>query len=298
MTDLFPALADWLADRSALLATKHQKEKVIAPLFAAELGLSVVVPSDLEIEFDTDRFGSFSREVPRVGSQLEAACRKVAAALDATGHTLGLASEGSFGPHPAMPFLPCNRELVVLIDRQQTLQIVGEVLSTQTNYRQTQVSTWEAAQQFAQQIGFPAHGLVVIAGAGSVSEGISADQIRKGITSAAEFASAFAWAKTQAEKVWLETDMRALYNPTRMQVIQQATQDLIAKLKSTCPRCRTPGFAIVDRESGLPCGLCGQPTSLIRSVIHGCDRCGFQQTVLFPEGSKTADPTYCHYCNP
>ncbi len=298
MTDLFPTLTDWLADRTAVLATQHHKEKVIAPLFATELGLPIIVPAELDIAFDTDRFGSFSREVPRMGSQLEAACRKVEAVLDATGYTLGLASEGSFGPHPAMPFLPCNRELVVLIDRQHSLQIVGEALSTQTNYRQTQVTTWEAVQQFAQQIGFPRHGLVVIAGDGSVTEQVAADRIQKGITSDTELAAAFEWAKIQAETVWIETDMRALHNPTRMQVIQQATQDLISKLKSTCPACRTPGFAIVDRESGLPCSLCGQPTSLIRSVIQGCQHCGLQQEVLFPAGMETADPTYCPYCNP
>jgi ribosomal protein S27AE len=292
----------------------HRKERVIAPLLAS-LKLQVTVPS----EFNTDRFGTFSREIARSGTQLEAARQKVIAAMELTGCTIGIASEGSFGPHPAMPFLPSNRELVILLDRQHNLEVIGEAISTQTNYRQTQVRSWEAAWQFAQQVGFPSHGLIVIAGlatdrsksatsvqpvAASIQteqirpEQIRPEQILKGITDEVALQQAFDWAIEQADSVWLETDMRAHYNPTRMGVIQQATQDLIAKLNHTCPNCGYPGFAITEHQRGLPCELCGQPTASIRSIVYGCQHCGFQQTVEFPDGLRFADPTYCEYCNP
>lgn len=283
---------DFFADRTAVLATMHRKETVIVPLLE-QLGLTVTVPP----QFNTDQFGTFSREIERMGSQIDAARLKATAAMELMQTELGIASEGSFGPHPAMPFLPCNRELVVLIDPQHQLEWVGEAISTQTNYRQTQVTTWEEVQQFARQVQFPSHGLVVIA-AEHPNQQVSAQQIIKGLIAEADLLSAFEWAKQQTSMVWIETDMRALYNPSRMQVIQQATENLIAKLKRLCPACSYPGLDIVQRKSGLPCGLCGQPTALPQAVVYGCQHCGFQQETRYPDGVKTADPTYCEYCNP
>ena len=57
--------------RIALL-TQHGKERVLAPLFALELDATLVV----EGGFDTDALGTFTREVDRAGTQLEAARRK------------------------------------------------------------------------------------------------------------------------------------------------------------------------------------------------------------------------------
>lgn len=289
------ATAEFFADRVAVLATMHRKEEVIAPLLEQELGLQVIVPSG----FDTDRFGTFSREVKRAGNQLEAARAKAKQAMQITGAPVALASEGAFGPHPAMPYLPCNRELVLLIDQQHDLEIVGEVLSTETNFSQTQVKTLAEARQFAERVGFPQHGLVVIAGdVRSAADLVTADRVVKGIVTEAQLADALDWAFTQAKTAWLETDMRAMHNPTRMKVIRQAAENLVAKVKRGCPNCGRPGFDTVERRSGLPCGLCGQPTSLTYSVINRCQGCGFEQEIKFPDQVTMADPTYCGYCNP
>jgi hypothetical protein len=298
------APSHFFANRVAVLATMHRKEEVIAPLLWQALGLQVVLPPN----FDTDRFGTFSRDVKRAGTQLETARLKAEQAMQLTGHPIGLASEGAFGPHPAMPYLPCNRELVMLIDRAHQIEVVGEALSTETNFNQTQVKTWEEAQRFAERVGFPNHGLVVIAGTAGETTGrplqrqtaiaVDADRIIKGITTEARLKSALEWALGEAETAWLETDMRALYNPMRMRVIQQATQNLIQKAMQCCPECGCPGFAVVERQSGLPCGLCGLPTAMIRADVYSCQRCGFRQVMEFPDQIKTADPTYCGYCNP
>lgn len=62
----------------AVLATMHGKERVIAPLLEESLRLRVSLAAGL----DTDRFGTFSREIARTGSQLEAARAKIFAAFD------------------------------------------------------------------------------------------------------------------------------------------------------------------------------------------------------------------------
>lgn len=75
-------------NRVAVLATMHQKEKVIAPLLEQELGVKVIVPQD----FNTDIFGTFTREVKRLGTQIAAARLKAEKALAVTGETLAIST--------------------------------------------------------------------------------------------------------------------------------------------------------------------------------------------------------------
>ncbi|WP_019502058.1 DUF6671 family protein [Pseudanabaena sp. PCC 6802] len=279
-------------NRTAVLATMHQKEKAIAPLLASEFGMKVVVPPD----FNTDRFGTFTREIERPGTQIEAARLKAREALNLTGETIAIASEGSFYPHPAMPLIACNREIVLLRDRANDLEIIGEEISTDTNYHHHQVGTIAEAIDFAQKIGFPEHGLVVMSGQNATAK----DEIVKGITSEEKLTQAIesALQTSTTKTIHLETDMRAMYNPTRMKAIARATLNLIAKLHSLCPQCSTPGFDIVKRLPGLPCSWCSLPTSLIRCEIYQCQKCQYTQETRFPNGIKTADPSHCSYCNP
>ena len=106
-----------LPDRVAL-GTMHGKEAVIAPPLAA-LGVTVVLA-----EVETDRFGTFSGEVARTGSMIEAARAKAQAAIAATGLPVGLASEGAYGPHPHFSFLPFGRELLVWLDIRTGQEVV------------------------------------------------------------------------------------------------------------------------------------------------------------------------------
>ncbi|MBD2102685.1 hypothetical protein H6F94_17665 [Leptolyngbya sp. FACHB-261] len=274
--------------RVAVLATMHCKEQVIAPLLQPEFGMQIVVPS-----LDTDQFGTFTRDIKRSGDQLSAARLKAEAALQLTGNDLALASEGSFGAHPAVPFLVCNREIVVLIDRANDLEIVGEVLSTETNFSHTQVTCLPEAHAFAEKVGFPMHGLVVAAG-----QSASTPEIVKGITTTADLTETVTWMLSRLGQAHLETDMRAMYNPTRMKVIAQATENLIQKLRCCCPHCSCPGFDVVEQQAGLPCAWCQAPTSLVLAARYFCKKCGFEQRVLFPNQQETADPAQCLYCNP
>jgi hypothetical protein len=277
---------------SALLATMHGKESVIAPILLKTLHLQVAVPN----AFNTDSFGTFTRDVPRPGDQLQTARAKANAILEQFGGAIAIASEGSFGPHPLLPLLPSNREIVLFIDRRYGLEVVGEALSTQTNFNHCTIETLDQALGFAEKIGFPQHGLIAMTHA----ETQNAEEMMKGITTEAQLEQAILALKDCSSRgtVHLETDMRAMYNPTRMQVIAEATQNLVQNLTCRCPACQWPNFAIAERNVGLPCSWCGAPTDLIRSVIYHCQHCGFRQESFFPNGQNTADPGQCPFCNP
>jgi DNA-directed RNA polymerase subunit RPC12/RpoP len=83
-----------------------------------------------------------------------------------------------------------------------------------------------------------------------------------------------------------------------MSNIAKATEDLVRKLQQLCPNCDFVNFDVVERLKGLPCELCGLPTKVTRANVYRCDRCQFQQEVLFPNKIQVADPMYCSYCNP
>ena len=100
--------------RKIVIATMHEKEKIIGPLLENTFGMIPVLAK----HFNTDLYGTFSGDIQRQGSQLEAARRKAIAALTLMDADLVVASEGSFGPHPSVPFFQSNLELIVLIDKK------------------------------------------------------------------------------------------------------------------------------------------------------------------------------------
>ena len=279
-------------NRRALLATMHQKETAIAPILEPGLGVKVVVPKD----FNTDQFGTFTRDIKRLGNQIETARAKILSLLAATGETLGIASEGSFYPHPSLFLVPCDREIVLLLDEANGLEIIGQAISPETNFNHQSIKSPEEALDFAQKVGFPDHGLVVMPDANTQN----LEQIFKGITQTEELLAIVAEVLRHSPEntAHIETDMRAMFNPTRRKVIAQATQNLLDKLRQLCPQCSCPGFDIVSQKRGLPCGACHLPTDLIRADIYRCQRCGYEKESLFPQGINIAEPTYCSYCNP
>jgi hypothetical protein len=275
----------------AVLATMHKKERVIAPLFEKELGIKVTVP-----QFNTDKFGTFTREIDRSGSQIEAARLKAQKVLLLTNESLGIASEGSFAPHPYLPLISCNREVVIFIDRENDLEIIGEELSTDTNHSHLKVSNIQQAIKFAEKVGFPEHGLIVMLN----EYPKNSSEIIKGINTEEALIKAIndSLKNSVNGTVHLETDMRAMYNPTRMKNIEKATYNLIEKINCLCPKCSTPGFDIIQRIPGLPCELCHSPTTLTSSIIYKCQKCGFRKQKSFPDGKQFANPAQCMYCNP
>ena len=279
--------ADYAGRRIALL-TQHGKEGVIAPVLDVALGCRVERVGG----YDTDQLGTFTRDIPRAGTQIEAARRKARIGMELLGLPLGLASEGSFGADPMVGMFPWNVEFLIFIDDKQGLEIAGRAYG-KASHAHVLTGDWTAAEAFARQAEFPAHHLVVR------PDGENDPRLRKGIAAWTKLEAAFAWAQAQSAsgQVFLETDLRAHANPTRMEVIRRAAGDLVARLRSPCPACGAPGFWLVERVAGLPCGDCGAPTREIRAEVQGCVTCAHRETRERTE-PPYADPGRCDYCNP
>jgi hypothetical protein len=274
--------------RKIIIATKHQKEAVIAPILERELGLSAFVDERL----DTDLLGTFSGEIERKLDPMATARQKCLMAMELAGCDLGLASEGSFGPHPSLFFVSANEEFLMLIDKQNDLEIVVRELSTDTNFNGKEIQDEKALLEFARQAGFPSHGLILRRSSDDFAE------LHKGITDFDRLKATFAAIVKTHGRAYVETDMRALYNPTRMRVIQKAAEKLVQKIKSTCPQCDTPGFGVTGAIRGLPCSLCGSPTRSVLSHLYVCARCNYTQEEMYPNDQREEDPMYCDHCNP
>ncbi|MFM6935255.1 MAG: DUF6671 family protein [Flavobacteriales bacterium] len=274
--------------RTLLVATMHGREKVIAPVLEPFLGVKCVVP----VAFDSDQFGTFSGEIQRLKSPLETLREKCRAALENTSADLILASEGSFGAHPYLPFTVANEEVLILMDLKNGLEIVAKKLSTETNFEGRWISSEEELREMMDRIDFPSHRLIL-----KDAEN-HAKVILKNATDLDEIMRQFHFIKHQNERVYVETDMRAMNNPMRMRVIEQATHQLLAKIHVCCPACHAPGFDVVAHVPGLPCQVCAFPTAAILSRQFKCQKCQFEKVENRADGKKMEDPMFCPMCNP
>ena len=277
---------------AAVLTTMHSKERVIEPILRKGIGLSVKLATGV----NTDKFGTFSREVARLGSQLDAARAKIAVGFEyMPAARFGLASEGSFGPHPYIPFLAVGRELVLMVDQVDKMELTGHDLSSDTNFENAVVQDRHQAFDFAQRTGFPAHGLIVM----GCRDGQPASDVlfKKDIVDSTALEEAVQEAIKRCGAAFVETDMRAHRNPTRMAAIERATRDLVRRFFLRCPNCGHRGFDVMERIPGLPCASCGDPTHVTKSEALICQLCG-HRTERAVATQSTADPVQCHRCNP
>ena len=268
------------------LLTQHGKERVLAPLVADALGARLEVIGG----FDTDTLGTFTRDVPRVGSQFDAARRKAQLAVELGGVAVGLGSEGTFGAGP-FGFGGWSVELVVLVDAARGIE-VGGVAQGPCVHAHDVVTSHDELLAFATRAKFPEHGLVV-----RLSE--DGPIVRKGIHAWDELRSAYDEAVAQVVDggVFVESDLRAHRHPVRMALIELAGRDLVARLGTPCPACGVPGFGVAEAIPGLPCSQCGMPTDNALADEWACVRCEARERRPRP-GPGTADPRWCQWCNP
>jgi Zn finger protein HypA/HybF involved in hydrogenase expression len=272
----------------ASLLTQHGKESVICPQLFDSNGLELIHVSD----YDTDKLGTFTRDIPRYGSQLDAARKKARVGMELSGLQLGIASEGAFDNDPYTGMLPWNYELVILIDDIRNLELIG-FFGGQAQSASRQVSNWNELNELLSEAQFTTHQLVVR------PDDEYHPECRKGIKDLESLKKAFDWATSLSKNgnVFIENDLRAHTNPTRMANILKATQDLSRKMNSLCPACGSPGFWITERKKGLPCSSCDSPTNLPTANIWSCVKCGHKKEELIT-GQLKADPSKCNYCNP
>lgn len=267
------------------LLTQHGKEAVIAPRFLDRLGARVQVVDG----FDTDRLGTFTREIPRSGTQLEAARLKARLGIALTGLPLGVSSEGAFGPDP-YGLIPWNVELVLFLDQLRGIEIVGRAAGPARHDHQ-EVGTWETLEAFARRADFPTHGLVLR------PDSQDDPRVTKGIRGFRALHKAFSRVRADAASgvVFVAHDLRAHVHPSRMRRIAEAVADLTSRIESPCPACEAPGFWRVRWLEGRPCLACDVPTHEPRAEIRGCVRCTYEEV---REQPGRADPASCGVCNP
>ena len=272
----------------ASLLTQHGKESVICPELLNINGLEVIHVTG----YDTDRLGTFTRNIPRYGSQLDAARKKARVGMELSGTKIGIASEGAFSNDPFTGLLPWNYELVLLIDDIHNLEITG-FYGGEAQSANKQVSSWDELTAFLSEAQFPNHHLVIR------PDDEYHQEYRNGIGTIESLREAYDWANSLSKKgnVFVENDLRAHTNPSRMANILKATKDLARKMNSLCPECDLPGFSITENKKGLPCSYCGVPTNLPVANIWSCIKCGYKKEVEI-DNQTTADPSRCNYCNP
>ncbi len=269
----------------------HGKERALSRPFRVALGVDLRIPPGL----DTDAFGSFCGTVPREGSAEEACRRKAELGMDQTGLPLGLASEGSFGPHPQLPCLAVGQELITLVDRSRNLVITERLIARRTNFDQHPTASLEALADWPQRVNFPSHALTVRPQRGEVGVAVA-----KGLHGRQHLAAAIAAAAAASADglALVETDMRADRNPTRMASIRALAFKLVRRIGTPCPSCSAPGWGRVELLPGLPCRWCGTPTALVHRERWGCVGCSASEERPRADGRTGADPEYCPFCNP
>ncbi len=274
--------------RVAALATRHGKEAIVAPILASA-GLEIVVA-----DVDTDRFGTFSGEIPRRGTPLDVAERKARAAISRSGLDLGLASEGSFGPDPMLPFTTSDVELVVLVDDVHGIVVHEQSISLGVAVTAITVGLDipdSELIEFCRRAGFPNQGLICRPADGRP------ERITKAITTADGLRRSIELAATGSSDrmAIVEPDLRAHLCPSRRPVIAAAAARLAARLERRCPACGSPGFGRERFEPGRRCGWCHLPTEQPAARVESCPRCEHEER---QPTAGAADPVDCRHCNP
>jgi len=277
------------AGRVAVLSTKHAKLPLIGPPLERAVGLQVEA-----VAVDTDTLGTFTGDIPRLGTPLETAIAKARLGMGAAGVPLGIASEGSIGPDPAMPLVIADRELVVFVDDDAGIVVWETHASWEITTVTTTVRPREDLEQLLTRAGFPAHQLIVRPNSGQTQP------IYKGIDNRRDLAAAVTECSSVATDglAWVETDLRAHACPSRRAVIADAAERLALRLAARCPACGAPGWGRVDTLLGVPCALCGTEVARPRAEIDGCPACEHRATRPVVPPESRADPGECPYCNP
>ncbi|MBU6330756.1 MAG: hypothetical protein KGR18_12495, partial [Acidobacteria bacterium] len=261
-----------------------------APRLAA-IGIDVQVSP-----VDTDAFGTFAGEIDRSGTARAVVEAKARTAIEQSGLAFGLASEGSFGPHPVIPLAQLDTELVVWVDAatdRTILEGVSEfshvpgpvVLEAPPVDRSTDLLPIMTglAEQAA---------IVCIQPPDAVRRIVVAKAIGDPESLWRAIDEAFAH---DAGPVVVEPDLRAHLCPDRRRVIAAAIDRLVVRLSSRCPQCEAVGFGRLRTVPGLACALCELPTTEIAVIVDGCEVCGHECST---ERTGRADPTHCDRCNP
>ncbi len=274
------------ANKLVLLASKHNKEDVIEPVFRRILACHLCIE-----DIDTDQFGTFTGEVPRALSAYETCVLKAKHAANEKKYGFSIASEGSFGPHPSNPFMPHAHEIMVFVDLENNWVISEQLLTQNTNYKMMTIHQDTALDSFLASVHFPSHAL-------TLQSEDRRDVIEKGINDHHKLQDALLAGFKKYNALLIATDMRAMMNPTRMQTLAELAEKLALRIKTLCPGCGIPGFGFKSVSGHLPCSSCGDDTNMYRYETWGCIQCDYQKEHPRKDNLIFASPAHCDYCNP
>lgn len=276
------------SQKEIALTTKHEKLKLIKPAFNEYIGCNI-----FEVTLDTDQLGTFSGEVARVAPPREIAIQKARLGMNSTGSPIGIASEGSIGPDPMVPFINSNIEHLVLVDDDQEI-VISEVHRSFDIVAATISATLKTdLTDFLQKADFPNQRLIVRSSKKADGNCI------KGIADPDELTEAIAKVSRSSPDglVIVESDLRAMHSPSRQRNIAEVAKLLAIRVSQLCPDCQLPGWGRVGYEKGLYCSECGLDNpSAIRQEILGCVKC--EHVELGMVISSELDPAQCNFCNP
>ncbi len=276
------------AGHTVFLGTLHEKDRAIRP------ALDLLELRCEPVAIDSDRFGSFCGSIARTGTVLETLRKKVdAVAVLLPEARFVMASEGSFGPHPAFGIIACDHEALLLVDRLQHREFYAETVSLRVKNREIEFGPHDDLDRALAELGAPEHAVLVR------PKGAS-EPIAKGLRKRTEIARTMVecFARSPEARVLISNDLRAHQNPTRMRAIAEAAGNLVEKLSSFCPKCTAPGFWSIRRRTGLRCRACGSKTH--KTIGHEwlCGACGHEEFRENGNASLGAEPGDCPECNP
>jgi len=272
----------------AVLTSQHEKQRLVAPSFKEVLGVELI-----ERALDTDQFGTFSGDIERSASPLDTAIAKARLGMKESGLPRGVASEGSIGPDPFIPFVISDIEHLVWVDAERDIVVSESYRSLDIRTASTRTFVGADLSDFLQRADFPRHRLIVKA------ENSSPFFCAKGIGSVQALEAAISECSHRSETgaVIVESDLRAHCSPSRQVNIAATARLLALRISTHCPECHTPGWGKVGVERGLLCRDCSSfVEQAVRGDEMGCVKCDFKKLELRAE--SRADPAICDWCNP
>ena len=226
LTQRVAGLADGLP---VLIATMHGKEAVLGPQLA-ELGFQVLLPLD----YDTDLLGTFSGDVRRPGTAIEAALEKARRACIATGVPRAISSEGSYRPCQTQFPGARNAEILAFVDMESGHEVVEVMTDLPTTFVKGRVPadfSSPQVQALLSSMGWPdARAMVVPEDPGHGV--VMPEWVFKGLADAPSMIEAMrvCAAHSSDGQVHLESDLRAHMNPSRMASVASVGERLAQRL--------------------------------------------------------------------
>lgn len=275
-------------DKEVVLTSKHEKLNLVKPAFDQHVGCKV-----FEVNLDTDQLGTFSGEIERKAPPQETAILKARLGMKSTGSSIGIASEGTVGPDPLVPFMHSNTEHLVLVDDENEIVISETYRSFDITVASIAIGPDDDIAEFLEKADFPNHKLIVR------SNGKGKERTIKGISSLAELEDAIELMANSSPNrlVVIESDLRAMSSPSRQKNIEQVAKLLALRLSRLCPKCQSPGWGVTGYEKGVDCSKCGLNNSEAkRQQKLGCVKCDYSEPGVVIE--TNLDPALCNFCNP